>query len=125
MPKLPYMTKHRGFPSRLPGTDFQFTIRRASPVASKIEKKERHQDRKKTLKEADANFLACLWQHFGNEPFVRGNLDASRLNALFMREVIPVDANQFNPQDYEALLQINEQLARTTFPESFEEENYQ
>ena len=24
------MIKHRGFPSRLPGTDYQFTIRRAS-----------------------------------------------------------------------------------------------
>ena len=25
------MLKHRGFPGRLPGTDFQFTIRRANP----------------------------------------------------------------------------------------------
>ena len=25
------MLKHRGFPSRLPSTDFQFTIRRANP----------------------------------------------------------------------------------------------
>jgi hypothetical protein len=25
------MIKHRGFPGRLPSTDFQFTIRRANP----------------------------------------------------------------------------------------------
>ena len=31
MPKLPNMTKHRGFPSGLPGTGYQFTIRRANP----------------------------------------------------------------------------------------------
>ena len=28
---LPYMLKHRGFPGRLAGTDFQFTLRRANP----------------------------------------------------------------------------------------------
>ena len=28
---LDYMLKHRGFPGRLPGTDFQFTLRRANP----------------------------------------------------------------------------------------------
>ena len=31
MAKLPEMTKHRGIPSGLPGTGFQFTIRRANP----------------------------------------------------------------------------------------------
>ena len=25
------MIKHRGFPGRLPGTDFQFTVRRPNP----------------------------------------------------------------------------------------------
>ena len=123
MPKLPYMLKHRGFPSRLPGTDFQFTIRRAAPVATKIEKRERHPDRKRILTEADTNFLACLWKAFGNEPFERGNLDAGRLGTLFMREVLPADDN-FDPQDYEAMLVINEPVARASFPESFEEDNY-
>ena len=125
MPSLPYMLKHRGFPSRLPGTDFQFTIRRAAPVATKVEKRERQPDRKKILTEADTNFLACLWEAFGDEPFERGNLDAGRLGTLFMREVVPVDPNNFDPQDYEAMLQINESLARANFPDSFKEENYQ
>ncbi len=123
MPKLPYMLKHRGFPSRLPGTDFQFTIRRAAPVATKIEKRERHPDRKKILIEADTNFLACLWNAFGDEPFERGNLDAGRIGTLFMREVKPMDDN-FDPQDYEAMLYIDEYIARASFPKSFEEENY-
>lgn len=126
MPSLPYMLKHRGFPSRLPGTDFQFTIRRAAPVATKLEKRERFPDRKKILIEADTNFLACLWKAFGSEPFERGNLDAGRMGALFMREVIPADGlnAKFDPQDYEAMLIINEPVARTSFPDSFQEENY-
>ena len=96
---------------------------RAAPVATKIEKRERHPDRKKILTEADTNFLACLWKAFGNEPFERGNLDAGRLGTLFMREVIPAD-DDFDPQDYEAMLMINEPVARASFPESFEEDNY-
>lgn len=123
MPSLPYMLKHRGFPSRLPGTDFQFTIRRAAPVATKLEKRERFPDRKKILLEADTNFLACLWEHFGAEPFERGNLDAGRLGALFMREVKPA-GDDFDPANYEALLQIDEHLGRASFPDSFEEANY-
>lgn len=123
MPSLPYMLKHRGFPSRLPGTDFQFTIRRAAPVATRLEKRERFPDRKKILVEADTNFLACLWEHFGAEPFERGNLDAGRLGALFMREVKP-SGDDFDPAHYEATLCIDEHLARASFPDSFEEENY-
>lgn len=119
MPKLPPMTKHRGFPSRLPGTDFQFTIRRASPKPVALEQKPRHPDRKKILHEADANFLACLWDHFGSEPFERGNLDAGRVNSLFMREVKP-HSDPFSPTDYEAELIIDEQAARQTFPEVFD-----
>lgn len=44
---LPDMTKHRGFPSRLPGTDFQFTIRRANKDgAVKLVARERFADRR-------------------------------------------------------------------------------
>lgn len=113
------MTKHRGFPSRLPGTDFQFTIRRANPKPVALEKKTRHADRKQILHEADANFLACLWDHFSDEPFERGNLDAGRLNSLFMREVLP-HSEPFDPTDYEAELVIDESAARLAFPEVFD-----
>ena len=42
------MIKHRGFPGRLPGTDFQFTIRRANPKGvTPITRRERKRDRKR------------------------------------------------------------------------------
>ena len=39
------MDKHRGFPGRLPGTDHQFTIRRASPRgATRLQARERFRE---------------------------------------------------------------------------------
>ena len=67
----------------------------------------------------DAAFLHSLWHHFGAEPFERGNLDAARLNLLFGREVIPAEKN-FDPLSYQAMLVIDERVARQNFPESFE-----
>ena len=79
MAKLPDMTKHRGIPSGLPGTGFQFTVRRANPKgATKIIERKRFNDRTPTEKLADAAFLHALWHVFGPEPFERGNLDAGR-----------------------------------------------
>ncbi|MEM9342900.1 MAG: hypothetical protein AAGA87_07625 [Pseudomonadota bacterium] len=113
------MLKHRGFPGRLPGTDHQFTIRRANPRGvTPIIRRERYADRRATDRQADEAFLAALWEHFGAEPFERGNLDAGRLSWLFEREVIPVD-DSFDPKDYEALLCVNEVEARRSFPEVF------
>ena len=41
------MLKHRGFPGRLTGTDFQFTIRRANPKGvTPITRRERYRDRR-------------------------------------------------------------------------------
>lgn len=114
------MIKHRGFPSRLPGTDFQFTIRRANPKgATPIVRRERHADRKPADRRADAAFLEALWLMFGDEPFERGNLDAGRLGWLFGREVVPAE-DPFDAADYEALLRIDEARARAAFPEVFE-----
>ncbi|MCA0938345.1 hypothetical protein CLG85_013105 [Yangia mangrovi] len=115
------MLKHRGFPSRLPGTDFQFTIRRANPKGiTAIIRRERFRDRKAADKRADLAFMASLWAHFGDEPFERGNLDAGRLSWLFGREVLPYD-EPFDPASYEAMLVINEAAARASFPEAFDE----
>ena len=115
------MIKHRGFPGRLPGTDFQFTIRRANPRGvTALIARERYADRKPADRRADLGFMIALWQHFGDAPFERGNLDAGRLSWLFGREVVPAE-DPFDPEDYDALLQINVDLARTTFPEAFEE----
>lgn len=114
------MLKHRGFPGRLPGTDYQFTIRRANPRgATRIIRRERLADRRPADRRADAAFLACLWDHFGADPFVRGNLDAGRLSWLFGREVVPAEED-FDPESYDALLVIDEAQARTAFPEAFD-----
>ena len=114
------MLKHRGFPGRLPGSDFQFTIRRANQKEgpAKIIKRERFRDRKTLDRAADAAFMAALWAQFGDEPFERGNLDAGRLSWLFGREVVPAE-DPFDPESYEALLIIDVKRAEAAFPAAF------
>jgi hypothetical protein len=114
------MLKHRGFPGRMPGTDFQFTIRRANVKegATRLVRRERFKDRKNADRLADQTFMAALWQHFGAEPFERGNLDAGRLSWLFGREVVPAE-DPFDPASYEALLRIDVKRAEASFPEVF------
>lgn len=114
------MLKHRGFPGRMPGTDFQFTIRRANVKegATRLIRRERFKDRKNLDRAADAAFMAALWQYFGEEPFERGNLDAGRLSWLFGREVVPAE-DPFDPCSYEALLRIDAKRAEAAFPEVF------
>lgn len=114
------MLKHRGFPGRLRGTDYQFTIRRANPKGvTPLKARERHKDRRPEDREADKAFMACLWDHFGDEPFERGNLDAGRLNWLFGREVLPAE-DPFDPESYDALLRIDVDCAAASFPEVIE-----
>ncbi|MDU8943057.1 hypothetical protein [Ovoidimarina sediminis] len=114
------MIKHRGFPSRLPGTDHQFTIRRANPRGvTPLKARARHADRRPDDRRADLGFMAALWAQFGAEPFPRGNLDAGRLSWLFEREVVPAE-DPFDPADYDAMLRIDERVARQSFPEAFD-----
>jgi hypothetical protein len=113
------MLKHRGFPGRLTGTDFQFTIRRANPKGvTPLVARKRFPDRKAMDKAADTAFLAALWDHFGDEPFERGNLDAGRLSWLFGREVVAAE-EPFDPASYEALLRVDPARARQSFPDLF------
>lgn len=116
------MLKHRGFPGRLPGTDFQFVIRRANKDgATKIIRRERYRDRKYADRMADLGFARALWTHFGEEPFERGNLDAGRLSWLFGREVVPAE-DPFDPESYEALLRIDLARLQASFPEIFSDD---
>jgi hypothetical protein len=116
------MLKHRGFPGRLPGSDYQFTIRRANQKdgTTKLVRRERYADRKNADKLADAGFMAALWAQFGEEPFERGNLDAGRLSWLLGREVVPAE-DPFNPASYDAMLRIDVKRAAVSFPEVFDE----
>jgi len=116
------MLKHRGFPGRLPGTDFQFTIRRDNKKGvTPIVVRERFADRRPADRRADAGFMAALYAQFGDDVFERGNLDAGRLSWLFGREVIAAE-DPFDPESYEALLRIDVAHARATFPDVFGEE---
>lgn len=112
------MIKHRGFPGRLPGTDFQFIIRRENKKgATPIVRRERYRDRKAADRRADAGFLAALIEHFREDEFERGNLDAGRLSWLIGREVLAV--GDLNPVDYAQLLRVDMATAKTSFPEIF------
>ena len=116
------MLKHRGFPSKMAGADAQFTIRRPNKDgATPLKARERYRDRRPADRRADEAFLAALHEQFGTEPFVRGNLDAGRLNFLLGREVLPVEA-EFDPASYEALLRVDLDAARVGFPNLFDDE---
>ncbi len=120
---VPYMLKHRGFPGRLAGTDFQFTLRRANPKgATALVRRERYKDRKSADRRADVAFVQALLVQFGDEPFERGNLDAGRLSWLFEREVKPLEVDSFDIESYEAILILDLDLIKVNFPEAFEVE---
>lgn len=112
------MLKHRGFPGRLQGTDYQFTIRRANKKgATKLIARERFRDRAPADRRADSGFLSALIHYFGEEPFERGNLDAGRLSWLLGREVVV--KGELNPTSYEQMLQVNLKAAEISFPHLF------
>ncbi|MBO3762196.1 hypothetical protein [Ciceribacter sp. L1K22] len=120
MAKEPLMPKHQGFPLGLPGTQWQYTLRRANPKVTPLSNWPRHRTMDQTVALADIGFVQALWQAFGTEPFERGNLDGERLCRLFGREVVAAERG-FDPQSYFAKLKINEPLARKNFPEAFGE----
>lgn len=113
------MEKHRGFPGRLPGTDYQFLIRRPSKSGpTKLIARERFADRKPADRRADEGFIYALIDQFGEDPFVRGNLDAGRLSWFFGREVLPAE-DPFDPESYDALLRIDIARVQAAFPQIF------
>ncbi len=111
------MKKYKGFPSRMPGSNFQFTIRRANPNGpTKLIQRPRYKDRKPIDKVADKTFLLELLSYFGEAIFERGCLDAGRLSWLMGREVKMAE-EPFDPQSYTALLKLDFDEIRQTFPE--------
>ena len=110
------MIKHRGFPSRMPGTDFQFTVRHKKKNPPAIISRKRKNDAQAIYVKVDAMFLKCLIERFGGNQFVRGNLDSGRLGWLLGREIIPAD-DDFSPIDYDAKLKINYDTVKINYPE--------
>ena len=114
------MIRYKGFPSRLPGTDFQFTIRRDNKKGpTPIIVRERYGDRRAADRRADEAFIFSLWTYFGEEPFERGNLDAGRLSWLFGREVV-VAEDPFDPASYDSMLRIDPKRGAASFPSVFD-----
>ena len=111
MAKESLMPKHQGFPPGLPGTQWQYTLRRPNPKVTPLTNWPRHRTMDPSV---------ALWQYFGTEPFERGNLDGERLCRLFGREIIAAERG-FDPQSYFAKLKLNEPLARKNFPDAFGE----
>ncbi|KAG1648726.1 Propionyl-CoA carboxylase beta chain [Nymphon striatum] len=89
--------------------------------ATPLNARERFADRRPADRRADAGFVWALVQHFGEEPFERGNLDAGRLNWVFGREVIPAE-DPFDPASYEALLRVDYRKVQASYPNAFSEE---
>mgnify|MGYP001310080904 FL=1 len=114
------MQKYKGFPSRMPGTDYQFKIRRANPKGpTKLIQRERYRDRKPADLRADKAFLCHIIRFFGEGSFQRGCLDAGRLSWFFGREIVPA-SEPFNPRSYEAVLRVDVQLVQKSFPDLLE-----
>ena len=110
------MQKYKGFPSRLPGTDYQFKIRRANPKgATKLIQRQRYRYRKAADQKADKVFLEQIVCFFGDKPFRRGCLDAGRLSWFLGREIIPAEES-FDPKSYDALLRVDFELVKVSFP---------
>ncbi len=113
------MHKHRGFPSRLSGTNYHFTLRRPGKTVTRLKARQRFRDRRPADCRADIAFMTALWDCFADQPFERGNLDALRLSWLFGREVVPAE-EPFDTKSYEALLCIDVKTAQASYPEIFE-----
>lgn len=109
------MHKHKGMPGRFPGTDFQFTLRRAGKTVTLLTARERYADRRPRDLEVDAYFLACLIDLYGDAPFPRGNLDAGRLSWVLGREIVPAE-EPFDPVSYDAMLRVDLDVVARSFP---------
>ncbi|MGL4489729.1 MAG: hypothetical protein ACRCU5_09830 [Rhizobiaceae bacterium] len=113
------MEKHRGLPEFMYGTNIRIAIRRDAKEVTPLRRRERDYKRPKEQLQADEFTIAYLYKLYGDQPFVRGNIDAGRLNWLIGREIVAAD-NRFSPTDYDTLLKINLAVAKKSFPGAFE-----
>ena len=112
------MQKHRGLPEFMYGSNIRIAIRRDQKDVTPLRRRERDYLRPAEQSQADEFTVGSLYKLYGEEPFVRGNIDAGRINWLLGREIVAVD-NNFSPVDYDTLLKLNVPLARKNFPGAF------
>lgn len=112
------MQKHRGLPEFMYGSNIRIAIRRDQKDVTPLRRRERDYLRPAKQSQADEFTVGSLYKLYGEEPFVRGNIDAGRINWLLGREIVAAD-NNFSPVDYDTLLKLNVPLARKNFPGAF------
>jgi hypothetical protein len=112
------MQKHRGLPEHMYGTNIRIAIRRDAKEVTPLRRRERDWKRPAEQSQADEFTIGSLYKLYGDQPFVRGNIDAGRINWLLGREIVAAD-NKFSPTDYETLLKLNVPLAKKNFPGAF------
>jgi len=86
------------------GEKYKVAIRQEPTTPTPVFEKHR-EDKSASAEAADRWFLATLFALYGTGAFVRGNLDAGRLNRLFGREIIA--EGPFDPISLDANLRIN------------------
>jgi hypothetical protein len=112
------MQKHRGLPEFMYGTNIRIAIRRDAKEVTPLRRRDRDWKRPAEQAQADEFTIGSLYKLYKDQPFVRGNIDAGRINWLLGREIVAADDN-FSPIDYDALLRIDVPLARKSFPGAF------
>jgi hypothetical protein len=112
------MQKHRGLPEFMYGTNIRIAIRRDAKEVTPLRRRERDWKRPAEQAQADEFTIGSLYKLYKDQPFVRGNIDAGRINWLLGREIVAADDN-FSPIDYETVLKLDVPLARKNFPGAF------
>lgn len=115
------MIKHRGFPGRLPGSDFQFTLRRANPKgATPLVARERYRDPGGQRTSAP---MRPLPRRFGSisamSPLSAAISMPGGWPGSLGAKCCPMMI-RFDPEDYEARLIIDVEAMRRAFPEAME-----
>jgi hypothetical protein len=96
------------------GDKYKVTLKiRPREVTSLFTKERIGDDR--AAETADRWFLATLRALYGKAPFLRGNLDAGRLNRLYGREIVPAQDAGFDAESLEAELAIDVDAAGEYF----------
>ena len=85
------MQKHRGLPEFMYGTNIRIAIRRDAKEVTPLRRRDRDWKRPAEQAQADEFTIGSLYKLYKDQPFVRGNIDAGRINWLLGREIVAAD----------------------------------